>query len=316
MAKTIDQLAKEVLAGKWGAGKTRKAKLTKAGYNYDKVQKRVNELISQKKVGYTGKLPTLRLTKSNAKVKADACKWAKWIAGDNRFHYGYGKDAHHNGCYFCGTQRLKKGHGIKNYERTYCCNPFVHASYAHGGGDSTAYKMCHNTDSWDFNKGSGYDSSKLFDKLGHPAKSSLKAGDVLCNNSHVVLYIGDGKIAEASGGDDNVPNSKKWNNSIHVTELTDSRYKGLPRAYRYNGKVDCERYIMHGEVSDRVADLQNFLNWYTNGKFFKECGGADGCFGDNTKKYVIQLQEKEIGKGQGDGVVGGKTIEAMAKVKK
>lgn len=262
------------------------------------------------KKGYSGKLPTLRLTKSNAKVKSDACKWAQWIAGDNRFHYGYGEQAHHNGCYFCGTQRLKKGHGIKNYERTYCCNPFVHASYAHGGGDATAYKMCHNTDSWDFNKGSGYDSSKLFDKLGHPAKSSLKAGDVLCNNNHVVLYIGGGKIAEASGGDDNVPNSKKWNNSIHVTELTDSRYKGLPRAYRYNGSVKANRPLSHGEVSDRTADLQKYLNWYYGTSALSE----DGIFGDATLAAVKKFQKAEGL--SADGWVGETTIAAMKKVKK
>lgn len=43
--KSIDEIAKEVINGKWGNGKDRADKLTKAGYNYDKVQKRVNELL-------------------------------------------------------------------------------------------------------------------------------------------------------------------------------------------------------------------------------------------------------------------------------
>lgn len=43
--KSIDELAKEVLDGKWGSGETRKKKLTEAGYDYDAVQKRVNEII-------------------------------------------------------------------------------------------------------------------------------------------------------------------------------------------------------------------------------------------------------------------------------
>ena len=310
MAKTIDQLAKEVIAGKWGAGKTRKAKLTKAGYNYDAVQKRVNEILKEKK-SYPGTYPAYKLVKTNAKVKADACKWAKWIAGDNRFHYGHGPDAHHNGCFFCGTQKLKKGHGIKEYEYTYCCNPFVGATWAHGGGDATAYKMCHNCDSWDFGTGKGsYHSSTLFDNLGHPSKSKLKAGDVLCNGSHVVLYIGNGKIAEASGGDNNVPGSKSWNNSIHVTDLTDSRYKGLPRAYRYNGSVNANRPLSHGEVSDRVADLQRFLVWYG----YKIT--VDGIFGEGTLNALKAFQEKEMGKGQSDGIAGQATITAMKKVKK
>jgi len=44
--KTIDELAKEVLAGKWGNGSARKKALTEAGYNYDAVQDKVDELLS------------------------------------------------------------------------------------------------------------------------------------------------------------------------------------------------------------------------------------------------------------------------------
>lgn len=43
--KSIDAIAKEVIAGKWGNGDERKKKLTAAGYDYDAVQKRVNELM-------------------------------------------------------------------------------------------------------------------------------------------------------------------------------------------------------------------------------------------------------------------------------
>lgn len=43
--KSIDTIAREVIAGKWGNGEARKKKLTAAGYNYSTVQKRVNELL-------------------------------------------------------------------------------------------------------------------------------------------------------------------------------------------------------------------------------------------------------------------------------
>lgn len=43
--KSIDEIAKEVIAGKWGSGAARKSALTKAGYDYDKVQARVNEIL-------------------------------------------------------------------------------------------------------------------------------------------------------------------------------------------------------------------------------------------------------------------------------
>ena len=42
--KSVDTLAKEVIANKWGVGKDRERRLTAKGYDYEKVQKRVNEL--------------------------------------------------------------------------------------------------------------------------------------------------------------------------------------------------------------------------------------------------------------------------------
>ena len=44
--KSIDELAKEVIRGDWGNGDDRKNRLTAAGYDYNAVQKRVNELLS------------------------------------------------------------------------------------------------------------------------------------------------------------------------------------------------------------------------------------------------------------------------------
>lgn len=43
--KSVDTIAREVIAGKWGNGKDRKTRLTNAGYNYNEVQKRVNQLL-------------------------------------------------------------------------------------------------------------------------------------------------------------------------------------------------------------------------------------------------------------------------------
>ena len=46
--KKIDDLATEVIRGNWGNGQERYDKLTAAGYDYDAVQKRVNEMLSGK----------------------------------------------------------------------------------------------------------------------------------------------------------------------------------------------------------------------------------------------------------------------------
>ena len=44
-AKSVDELAKEVIRGDWGNGQERKEKLTEAGYDYVIIQKSVNELL-------------------------------------------------------------------------------------------------------------------------------------------------------------------------------------------------------------------------------------------------------------------------------
>jgi len=317
--KSVDVIAQEVIDGKWGSGDTRKKKLIAAGYNYDAVQKKVNKLLEKKasvKKTYSGILPTTTVRKSNAQVIADTIKWAKWIVGDNRFHYGYtnkakGANAHHNGCYFCGTNGKQK-RNMLDPQFTYCCNPFVGAAWAHGGCVPKALSLCRNTSSWDFGKNSGYAKSSLFTNLGHPAKSSLKPGDVLCKDTHVALYIGNGKLVEAGSGDDNKRNSTKWNNSIRIATLTDARYKGFPRVHRYNSSVNATITMYYGEVGSRVELWQKYLNWY----FGKIVVTVDGIYGDATLKYTKQFQEKEVGKGQGDGWVGPRTLAAAAIVKK
>lgn len=47
--KPIEQIADEVIAGQWSNGSDRKKRLTDAGYNYDAVQKAVNQKMNAKK---------------------------------------------------------------------------------------------------------------------------------------------------------------------------------------------------------------------------------------------------------------------------
>lgn len=263
----------------------------------------------EEKKTYADELPSTKLIKTNAEVIADAIKFLKWIAGDNDFHYGHGKEAHHNGCYFCKTQpKSKKNAGIKDYEHTYCCNPLIGAAWAHGGCVPKALELCRKGSSWDFGKGKGYDKSSLFANLGKPKKTNLKAGDVLCSDTHVAMYIGGGKIIEASGGDDNVKGSKKWNNSIRIATLTDKRYADFKRVHRFTGSVNTTCCIYHGEVSKRVELLQSFLKWYGYDI------SVDGIFGDATLKAVKDFQKKAGI--TADGIVGPNTITAMRKAVK
>ena len=44
--KSVAEVAREVIAGKWGNGEERKSRLTAAGYDYKAVQAKVNELLA------------------------------------------------------------------------------------------------------------------------------------------------------------------------------------------------------------------------------------------------------------------------------
>lgn len=69
--KTVDELAREVINGLWGNGQERADKLTAAGYDYDAVQKRVNEILYPPK-------------KSTEEI-ADEVIRGEWGNGEERF---------------------------------------------------------------------------------------------------------------------------------------------------------------------------------------------------------------------------------------
>lgn len=263
---------------------------------------------------YTGKYPTVRIVKTNAQVIEDTITFARWIANYNLFHYGWGKEAHHNGCFFCGTQPTsKKNAGIKDWKTTYCCNPYIHACFAHGGCVTSMLSLCRKGGSFGFKRGEGYDTSALFDSLGKPSMGKLKPGDVMCSNDHVAILLDKGQFAEATGIDNNVPYSKKWNDSIAVKPFDKDEYDYYSRVYRFNGHVDSEYPIRYGEVSDRVADLQRYLVWYGA---LPQGETADGIYGEKTYKAVVKMQTDFFGAKEADGTVGNKTIAKMKEVRK
>lgn len=187
-----------------------------------------------------------------------AINFAVAIAKDNRFSYGSGSRAHRSGCYFCQTNvgprkknKEKKGekHYVKDkkgnkhtYARTYCCNTFITAAYAHGAGDPVIYKICHSGSCCGMEP-SDWTRSSMFKKVGKcksVAYSSLRPGDVIINRRnkksephHVWMYIGGGKYVDASGN--------TWaSNSIAVrgkAKTKYARYKKYKNAYvmRYVG---------------------------------------------------------------------------------
>lgn len=176
---------------------------------------------------------TIKITK-----KRMAVNWACSVANDNSFAYGVGKRAHRGGCYFCKTntgdrkwKKEKKGEPHKvnghTYTKTYCCNPFITAAYAHGAKDAKAYKWCHAGGSWGM-LCKDWKNSPYFSTLGackNVPYSKLVAGDVILSNKntnkwvhHVWMYIGNGRLVEAAGGG--------WDaNSIAVKNNAKSKYQ-------------------------------------------------------------------------------------------
>lgn len=80
VGKSIDQLAQEVIAGQWGNGDDRKNRLSAAGYDYNAVQNKVNQLL-----GLSGSVTTYTV-KSGDTLSGIASKFGttyQKIAADN-----------------------------------------------------------------------------------------------------------------------------------------------------------------------------------------------------------------------------------------
>ena len=176
------------------------------------------------------KKTTVRSRKSNRKEQIDAAvAWAVRIAKDNHFTYGSGSGAHHNGCFFCGTNYGPRKYmkPSKKYKKTYCCNPYIHAAYAHGAQNPNMLAGCKRADGIGMEKKTFY-KFKCWKCVGKPKYKNLQKGDVLVKSTHVAMYIGKGKFVEASGG--------TWSaSSIAVKKLKKSEYNGFSYVMRYTG---------------------------------------------------------------------------------
>lgn len=71
ISKSLEEIAKEVVAGKWGNGEERKTALTKAGYNYTSIQSLVNTLVNKE------------TKKSNEEIAKEVVA-GKWGNGNER----------------------------------------------------------------------------------------------------------------------------------------------------------------------------------------------------------------------------------------
>ena len=85
-----------------------------------------------------------------------------------------------------------------------------------------------------------------------------------------------------------------------------------PRTDTYQGEYPVvKKYLEPGDRGIQVTRLQNYVDWYYNGAFFKECGPADGVYGKNTLRWVNKMLTEFFGASEADGLVGNKTIAEM-----
>jgi hypothetical protein len=203
------------------------------------------KVVSGDASGYCRQKDMRTFTSVSALKAFAAVVWARDIVADDDFHYGYSSWAHHYGCYFCGTNsatgtKVRSGANYEDQLKTYCCNPFVTAAYCHGAGgvkfgkDVSLIVNCVGK-----NINLANDSNPVLQDARHfaliekPANvMDLRPGDILLTPSHAMLYTENGMVAEASGSDDNVRNSSRWNNSIRERSLGSS-YENVTKVYRY-----------------------------------------------------------------------------------
>ena len=194
--KTVDELAKEVLAGKWGSGETRKKKLTAAGYDYDAVQKRVNEILT----------PPISSTvsKMNAwakKMAAEKYHYVRWSESDIKTHT----------CPVCNGRKYNDHYGWN-------CIGWAFAIWHHGGGLKTncnchviadaikilnakTYKQAYDLAV----KYIGIKELEIIRDNGKSIKNQLKPGDICWTMSggkinHTYYYMGNGKYSDSTSG--------------------------------------------------------------------------------------------------------------------
>ena len=190
--KTVDEVAKEVVDGKWGTGDDRKARLTKAGYDYNAVQKRVNELLQPTRWD-----------------NADA--WAKKISG-GKYHYvkWNSKDKKTQTCPICTGRKYddhfgwncigyawaiwRHGAGLKNACNCGVISNDVAEKVLKASSDAKALEMVQ--------KRCGLKDIKVIRNKNGIPKKSWKAGDICMQFNgnkyvHTFYYLGDSKVSDA-----------------------------------------------------------------------------------------------------------------------
>ena len=235
---TVQRFLNWALQGAWATEKYDRLKVD--GYAGAKTCEaiRLFKDINHMKVNTTFGTKCIKIAKRMHLFEArKAVNWAVATARDNSFAYGEGSRAHNYGCYYCGTNISGKKHAKKGskWEKTYCCNPFIHASYAHGVKNKRMLKACKagggggtSPSTW-----TRYGWWKKGGKCSKVSFSKLKIGDIVMKSGHVWMYTGKDGLVEASGNNWSASSiahksgaQKRYNSYKKLASGYVCRYKG------------------------------------------------------------------------------------------
>lgn len=252
--QNIDVIVGEVLEGKWGSGTKRKQNLEAAGYDYDKVQQRVNEILTvvdevldgkwgngevrQQRLtdaGYNYKVIQDRINvvlASKINIQDEICAWAKKIADSKKYKY-----------------KTWKSNDVKTHQCPLChpgsgdgwnCIGFAFACWHHGGNiPSKCNCGVIANDTWEkilkaktdqealqlAQKYIGIKEVQVIRNKGNAIPTDrLRKGDIIAyyvngdNYQHTALYIGNNLMADSSAGNSGkyITYGKKLRSGLNV----------------------------------------------------------------------------------------------------
>lgn len=172
--KTVSELAKEVIAGKWGDGAERVRRLKEAGYDPDAVQKKVNEILASK--------PT------NREKLAKCANDFAYSTNTKSAAYPSGKPkAAYKTALYKVYPNLKNGKSAASKGAS--CDVFVGTCVRSAGIDK------------DFPRGLSPSYLAKSPKFKQIDKKNVAQGDIIVSPKHICIAWSDGKVKEASNGD-------------------------------------------------------------------------------------------------------------------
>lgn len=177
--KSIEVVAQEVLDGKWGSGDTRKQKLTAAGYNYDAVQKKVNEILASRTQS-----TTVKIGQAASDIDKKAGDGGGREVAKTNFKYSTSSTSPFNWTYVFRPKDAAKAEKAASM----CEKAIANNNIGYSKSGETAYGK--DRAMTKLAKAANYDLSKINVKCG------LSCGDLICLCNHYAglstCYIGSG----------------------------------------------------------------------------------------------------------------------------